>query len=176
MKDVVLTERYLQAYVNCLPETEKLEGVQELSKTLASFESQVEYLSFLKNPTITLVEKEKSIDQIDFTKCNKYLKHFLLLLIRKGRSSLIPSLHVAADDLGYELQGLVKVLVHTNTKLTDTQILNIKTFISKKYKKMPVIDVEIDPLLIGGFKILIGHSVFDGSVVNSLTNLKFTIN
>ena len=73
--------------------------------------------------------------------------------------------------------GIVKAVVTTTRKLTDTENDEVMEFIKKKYNVANVeIDTVIDKSIKGGIIIKVGDEVLDGSVNGRLNKLKLSLN
>lgn len=73
--------------------------------------------------------------------------------------------------------GIVKAVVTTTRKLTDTENDEVIEFIKKKYNVANVeMDTVIDKNIKGGIIIKVGDEVLDGSVNGRLNKLKLSLN
>lgn len=76
------------------------------------------------------------------------------------------------QDRLVELKGAKIAVVHTATALTQLQLQRLQTILMRKYAAPVVLNVKLDPDLIGGMQIKIGAEVYDGSVATVLHQTK----
>ena len=62
--------------------------------------------------------------------------------------------------------------VFSATELSDAEVTDIKIKLKEKFDSDFIIDVNIDPKLIGGLKIQVGSQMIDSSIKNQLQLLK----
>jgi F-type H+-transporting ATPase subunit delta len=68
--------------------------------------------------------------------------------------------------------GRVRVRVTTAVELSDAQTAAITATLAAALRKQPVLELRLDPGLIGGMVVQIGDRVIDTSVRTRLTNLR----
>jgi F-type H+-transporting ATPase subunit delta len=96
----------------------------------------------------------------------------LRVLNVKGRLSLIPAL---ADRVARDADRLldrVRVKVTSATPLSDDQIASLQKSLKDRLDLDPVLNVSVDPSLIGGLVIRVGDLQFDSSLRSRLEQLR----
>jgi len=95
---------------------------------------------------------------------------FLKLLIDKGRESELDSIVVAFTKLSQRDRGELHAVVHSATPLTNDEIQSLKHKLGELERV--VLDLRIEPRLLGGVTVRVGNVVYDGSVMARLKALK----
>jgi F0F1-type ATP synthase delta subunit len=177
MKEGILAKRYVEALKQSAigqDVSQVLQSVVSFSDTMLSAKDswgkiQGPYLSMDKKITLIQELAKKCIS-------NELAIHFLCLLTRKNRLSLLPFIAKQATQLLSELSNEVYVVVSADSGFSTkdervlTQLIENGT---KKKVKMSIIRSD-DSL--GGFKATVGHVVYDGTVENSIDTFKLSFN
>jgi len=139
------------------------------------FISEALDLSYLKFFNQKMISQEERISILE--KCFKesvqpMVLNFLKLLVVKGRMTNLFEIIKEYKALYNEALGIVEGVVYSTISLTDEQIKNIETVVSKREGKTVLLTSKIDESLIGGIKVVISDHVYDGSVKNKITSLQ----
>lgn len=173
MINKIVTKRYAEAFVGYAKETIGLDKLIESLKALRSevIHDNPEFLKFLESKEITLAEKYAFIDTVlgdDFT---PEIKHFIRLLIDKGRINILSDV-IEFIRVNYSYGEQVEVLLKTSTPLDLSLIRDIKDSLSRKLQKKLKFYIDLDGSLLGGIQIIVGNRLIDGSVRKRLDDLK----
>jgi F-type H+-transporting ATPase subunit delta len=98
--------------------------------------------------------------------------NFLLLLLDKGRLSLLPQIAESYSAFADEISGVIRPTLASGLPLDDSQVESIKSALEKSTGKKVTLKVELDPTLIGGVVTKIGDKLFDGSVRTQLNKIE----
>jgi F-type H+-transporting ATPase subunit delta len=126
----------------------------------------------LQSPRIDHEEKNRILDSAFQGRMSKELLNFLKVVSRHGRLELLRTIQRAFQKLYNERAGRVEVLVQTAEPLTDDLYGRIADRLRASLGREPVLNVQVDPELIGGVVIRIGDTVYDGSVARRLVRLR----
>ena len=94
------------------------------------------------------------------------------VLNKNGRLGQIRSVRAAYQRLREQQSGLIRVLVKSASPLDDGQREHLKSTLAAQLKGEPVLDVKVDPELLGGLVIQIGDRVYDMSVRTRLQSIR----
>jgi F-type H+-transporting ATPase subunit delta len=97
--------------------------------------------------------------------------NFLLLILDKNRLNYLPQIVVSYGMFADELSGVVRPTITSAMPLDDRQVEEIKGTLEKSTGKKVIINVEVDPSLIGGVVTKIGDKAFDGSLKTQLAKI-----
>nr|YP_010904264.1 ATP synthase CF1 subunit delta [Catenella fusiformis]WCH57515.1 ATP synthase CF1 subunit delta [Catenella fusiformis] len=130
--------------------------------------------SFLSNPLITSVVKKNILIELLSDQVNDFILKFLLVLIDRGRITLLTSIISKYSNLAYKLNSITIAKVSTSITLTEEQqealISKLKEMTESKCVKL---EINIDTSLIGGFMIQIGSKIIDTSLSGKLKQMTF---
>ncbi len=169
-----IARSYAKALVDVLP-NEKLETINDQLKLILNLVDD-RAIRYFKNP-IVLPEKKKSLLEEILAKLKpaKELQRVLILMAQRDRLSLIRSFGTEFDKLVDERLGRVKAEIVSSTKLDNETLESIRKKLEKVLGKEVIIELKVDPNIIGGFVVNVGDKVLDASIRTQLSNLSKTI-
>lgn len=127
---------------------------------------------FFTHPHIPDSAKQQLFHNAFSEDLSKHLRGFLYLMVRKNRETLIvPTLTEYIDRINRRL-GKMEAKVVSAKALTEKQIESIRSILSKKIDMQVEVKATVDPDVIGGFYVLVGGRVFDGTVRSELNILR----
>ena len=115
------------------------------------------------------------LDRAFSGKMSPQLLNLLKVLCRNGRFECIHAIRRAAHEQFNELRGRVEVLAQSAQPLEDEAVELVRSKLQTSIGREIDLQVTVDPDLIGGIKLTIGDTVYDGSVVNRLASLRETL-
>lgn len=173
MSNVTAANRYAVALFELAKEKSNLHEVNEkLAVVKQTFEENEDLFKVLNHPTISLEKKEQLIRE-GFSSLGDDIVHTLLLLLKKKRINEVIRIAERFRQLAEEEEKTAHAVVYTVKPLTDEEKEMIsKTFAKKIGKNTLTIENKIDESLIGGLKLHVGDTIFDGSVKGKLARLE----
>ena len=127
---------------------------------------------FLGNPLITREAKKNVIKDILGEQINPTTLTFLMLLVDRGRISLLDTLAQRFLELSYKTEKIEIAKITSSIQLSADQQKNIaeklKTITGAKQIKLAL---KVDPALIGGFTVEIGSKLIDTSIKGQLKQI-----
>jgi len=132
-----------------------------------------DFMQVLKNPVIPTSDKLGLMDDIGKqVEYHPYFLDFCKLLIENHRIAHLQDIFELYLGERDDLQGVVNAQVYTPRPLDhhhqEKLIQGLKEVLSKEI----TLDVREDPTLIGGLKVNVDGTVYDGSVKRQLERLK----
>src|SRR5690348_10034998 len=85
-------------------------------------------------------------------------------LVQNGRLELVPHIREMFDELKREHEGVLEAKIISAQPVGDEQIKPLLSALERKYGRKVSAQVEVDPELIGGARILVGDKVIDATV------------
>ncbi len=130
--------------------------------------------TFLKNPNTTAEIRANLINKIliDQKFDDKKLHNFILLLAQRHRLPLLPQIFLLFKKLKDEKEQTILAKVVSPLALTTDEEKELKERLEKRINKKVVLENEIDPKILGGFKIKMGDHVMDFSLLGELDRMK----
>ena len=117
-------------------------------------------------------DKVGILDRLFAGKVSPVLLNFLKVLSAHGRLSYVRSVARAARDMYDERLGRVRVFVETAHPLDGQSTLEITNQLRGMLSAEPVLELKVNPELIGGVILRVGDTVYDGSVATQLKQLR----
>lgn len=135
-------------------------------------EDNPEYVKFLTAPNIPQKDRLEAVEAAFGGRVHQYVCSFLKLLTERGYGRYIRECISEYENRYYEHKGLVIAKVQSAVELNDKQKSAILTKLEKITGKEIELRCTVDPQLIGGMKILIGDTLYEGTVRAKLDGLK----
>jgi F-type H+-transporting ATPase subunit delta len=127
---------------------------------------------FLGNPLITREAKKNVIKDILGEQINPKTLTFLMLLVDRGRISLLDTVAQRFLELSYKTEKIEIAKITSSIQLSADQQKSIaeklKTITGAKQIKLAL---KVDPALIGGFTVEIGSKLIDTSIRGQLKQI-----
>jgi F-type H+-transporting ATPase subunit delta len=103
------------------------------------------------------------------------VSNFLGILAHRDRLDLIPQIVAAFRRLVNEYRGIVVADVTTAVRMDERQKTLIASRLGRRLGKTVVLEVHVDPSILGGVVAQVGDDVIDGSVRGRLERLRRTL-
>ena len=173
MSNVTAANRYAVALFELAKEKNTLHEVnEEIQIVKQAFEENADLLKVLNHPTIPQERKQQLIRD-SFSPLSEFVIQTLLLLLKKQRINEVIRIAERFRQLTQEEEKTAHAVVYTVKPLTDKEKEMIsETFARKIGKNTLTIENRIDESLIGGMKLHVGDTIFDGSVKGQLDRME----
>jgi F-type H+-transporting ATPase subunit delta len=165
-------------YANALADVALAQGAAEpagrqLHAFVAAFASSPELQNFLLSPAVSPENKRAVLGKIAARmELDKIIRNFLFVIADHHRAHDLPEIAQAFLDVLRQRQGVAEAQVFSAVDLTDTQ----KTDFAKSLARLTGKTVDptyfVDPDLLGGALVRVGDTIYDGSLRNSLQQLR----
>jgi F-type H+-transporting ATPase subunit delta len=173
MQNPRLAARYAKSLLDLAVEQNQLDAVYADMKWLQQVnKSNPDFVNMLRSPIISSDKKDKIIDAIIGSKVCKLTMLFINLLTTKTRESNMPEIVGAFISQYNTLKNIQTVKLTTATPISE----ELKNSIVAKVKSSTSTGVEIETSvkeeLIGGFKLEVGGTLIDASILRDLNDVK----
>ena len=91
-------------------------------------------------------------------------RNLVQVLVRNGRLELVSQIRALFDELKREHEGVLEATVISALPITDEQVKPLLAALEAKFGRKVTAQVEVDPELIGGARIVVGDKVIDVTV------------
>ena len=178
MKETAIARRYAKALLSKFADPKALESVgSDLNAFAAVFESERSLRMTMLNPSIPPAAKEAILGAIvEKMGLTDNAKKALSLVLLKGRLGLIRFIAAEFERLSFDALGKVRAQVSSAVELTPEEAASLKNSLTRYSGKEAVMEIKVDPSLIGGVVARIGSVVYDGSVANQLKAMRVRLN
>lgn len=177
MSTNAIAKRYAKALVQLGSEAGTVDSFNnELSRFSLILSENREVSAVLSNPAYGIESKSEILKEL-IAKLNlsPFVSNLLMLLLERGRLSVLPLIAQSYSSMADELSGVVRPTLTSGLPLEAAQIEEIRSALATSTGKKVELKVEVDPALIGGVVTKIGDKVFDGSVRTQLARIQDTL-
>jgi len=169
----VASKRYGQSLFEAALDKEKLTQVfEELAGLKKVFEDNQSFFKVLEYPFITLDEKYKIINEVFSKSFDPLICDFLKVLIEKDRVYVLSDTIKDFEELYYEHSKMLKVQVITAFKLKEDYRMRLALKLKEIFRQDIVMEVSVDPSIVGGLYIRAKDKVIDATVRGKLDRMK----
>ncbi|MBN2431557.1 MAG: ATP synthase F1 subunit delta [Acidobacteria bacterium] len=148
--------------------------IQQNFEHMTAVNRQVpEFLKVFKNPVIPLDVKRKLMTAVaDTFGYHAYFRDFLKLLTDHHRTAYLPDIYELYLREQNTLTGILSVQVFAPRPLDEAHQRRLASELAEILGVRIQFDVEMDDTLIGGLKIRMDGTVYDGSVKRQLERFR----
>jgi len=167
---------YADAFLNALPQETVSEALQEFESFLDDVLSKnVDFAQLLTSPYVNRDDKLRLIDRVLTGRGSELFVNFLRVLARHERLDLLPVI-LRQAKLHFELrQGKKRVQVSSAVPLSADMLQQIQARLESAFPFQPIVETAIDPTLLGGLRIRVEDTVYDGSLRARLKQLRHRV-
>ncbi|MGM9988844.1 MAG: F0F1 ATP synthase subunit delta [Bacillaceae bacterium] len=173
MSTSVVAKRYAVAMFQLAKEKNELDSFEQALQVVKhEMTSNKELSRFLQHPGVPK-EKKKEVLREVFANFREEVINFLFLLVDRHRQNEIAEIVDDYVELANEERGIADAIVTTVRPLTqEEQGALIEVFAKKVNKKTLRVRNIVNPDILGGVKIRIGNTIFDGSLKGKLDKIQ----
>ena len=177
VKSGAAAQRYAKAVFSIGVDSGDYERLgQEIEAVAAAMDQDEVLRDILISPQHDLTVRRQMVTALAVKKgLNPTINNFLLLLVEKGRASLLPEISRNYQKLSDEKAGRMKATVITASKISESVLGELKSSLEKSTGKKVFLTPQLDPTLVGGTVIKVGDIIYDGSIRTQLQLLKESI-
>lgn len=168
----LVARRYAQAALELADERDARDRWRADLAALAQIWSATPIALRLDDPKLGRTRRMNEARTLLQGKVDPLVLNLVLLLVERGRASLIPRIAAAFERLEDERSGRAIAQVTSAIPLTDTQRENLRTQLSQRTGKTVEITEQVDPAILGGLIVRIGDELIDASVAARLRRLE----
>ena len=164
------SERYSRALFEVSQDSDDLDKVEnDIKNFKLIYDKNLEVRNFIKDPSQIITEQNKLVNLIsDKLNFSKNVQKFLLLLIEKRRIFFVNKIIESFLRLCSQKRGEIKASLISSKELSQTELNDISTDLSKSMGSTLKFDYKVDKELIGGLKLQLGSIMIDTSIRNKL--------
>lgn len=170
----VLARRYAKALLEA---AKKSGGEKKITEQFGEFveiaRSNKDLESILLSPIVSPLSRKKIIEKIcEKSDYHKIITGFLVLLNDKGRIKHYSGIYLAYMELLDESRGVLTARLTYAGGMSDKESEKIKKTLEKLSGKSVKLDITEDSGLIGGIRVEMAGTIYDGSLKNRIKMLK----
>jgi F-type H+-transporting ATPase subunit delta len=165
-------------YANALADIALEQGaavpvIQQLSDFTAAYSSSAELRNFFESPATSKKEKRAVAEKISSRLgVSKIVRNFLFVLIDHQRTPELREILATFQNVLRERQGIAETEVFSAAALNDAQKKEITQTLEGVTGKKIEAKFSLDANLLGGVRVRVGDTIYDGSLRNRLDGLR----
>ena len=169
----IVTNRYVEALYDLTQSKEKKEQTAKKLKEITKlFNSNEEFRKTLLDPRIEHKVKIEILEEIISESDEKVFINFLKILIKENRINLLNEISEEYEKMLEDFNKELSIKIVVAQPIEQEQINKIV----EKYKKLYNVnnvkyELEIDKEILGGAKVVVGNTVYDGSIKTKLQQM-----
>ena len=172
MAELTVDLTYGSALYQAAVETNKKDLIlDEAFQVQDVFENNPDFFEFLNFPGISAIEKKDVLKNVFEGKICQELLNLLYVLTDKGRTARYSKIIKAYKDMVDREEGITYGTVYSVEPLKEAQISKLEEQLTALLQEKTKLKNELDPKLIGGFKILVDGRILDASIRKRLQDL-----
>ncbi|WP_199623553.1 F0F1 ATP synthase subunit delta [Paenibacillus alkalitolerans] len=173
----VAAKRYAKALFEVAKDKGAIEETQaQLAAVAEAIGGNAEVRAFFDHPNIGSDVKIRALKDAVGGKVSDHVMNALQLLVERGRGSAISAVLSAYISIADEALGRAKASVTSAFELTEEQQDEIARQFSALTGKKITVEPAVDPSLLGGVRIRIGDTLYDGSLATQLAEMERSFN
>lgn len=169
-----LAGRYAKSLIGLAIETNQLEAVyNDVLFLQSACRLSRDLVIMLKSPVVTPDKKDAVLDALTKGKVSELTTAFNRLLVKKGRETYLPEILTAFIAQYKQQKGIHTIKLTTALPVSD----ELKQQIVQKIQEQTALKnielkSEVEEGIIGGFKLEIGDTLVDASILYDLNKIK----
>lgn len=177
MKTESIANRYANGLFLLAKENNQITNFQtQLNTVVLALQDHQTIIEVLNHYQILEADKFKIVDQVFGKELDPTLINFLKLILQKRRFNHFIKIVEEFNLMVNESLGIKAGVIYSSILLNQGQIDAITKTLNETHQLKVQLKNLFDPQLIGGYKIVIGDVVFDGSIKNRLETLRQELN
>jgi F-type H+-transporting ATPase subunit delta len=173
----VISRRYATALLELGSESGQLDAlVEELGRAAQTYEASPELRAALADPLVAVQAKHEIVNEIgQRLALGQVTKNALSLLVDRRRIKALPAIAGRLREMADEKRGIIRAEVLTAMPLPEEYFTQLQQQLERVTGRRVALDRKLDPALICGVVARVGDTVYDGSLIARLRQLKETM-
>lgn len=172
---ITIARPYATAVFRLAKEENALAKWSEQLSLLAGVAANAEVSALIDDPKLDSTELEKIVLSICEGKLDAGAINLVKLMVENDRLAIMSDVAEAFEALKAQDEARLEALLTAAEKPSNEQVQMLVKQLEARFGKKIEAQVEIDPELIGGIKIVVGDTVIDASVRGQLQELAYTL-
>ncbi len=165
---VTIARPYAEAVFRLAKEKGALAAWSGYLADLSVYVRNAEVGEYIANPGPTAAQKADIVKSLLGSPLDGELANFIDVLAANGRMAVAPEIADFFENLKSAEEGVKDAVVYSAFPLDDKQRSDLMPALEAHFKSKLSLEVEVDPELIGGVKVVVGDQMLDVSVRGKL--------
>lgn len=144
-------------------------SLQEFAALVAA---EADLGAFLRSPAIPDADKKRVLGEALQGRADDVLLDFLDVLVDKRRIDELDGITAAYGEQADVAAGRQRVQVTSAVPLPPDQQQALQSALEERLRRTCILELQVEPSLLGGIVFTIGDKVYDGSVRSQLRRLR----
>lgn len=166
---------YAEAYFASAQEVGAAAKWLELAEDMAAVTSHPEVKQLVNDPNVAVPQIFDLLAGLLKAPLPPVVANFLRTLTENGRLAALPEVARQVRQMKNEAEGVADCLIETAFPLSDGDLDNLLSSMSRKFGLKLKPEVRVDPSLIGGVRVTVGDHVLDTSVKSRLAEMRIAL-
>lgn len=173
MIQTAIARRYAKALFALLPSSDVPQAAEALGNLAEAIAASGDLRALLKGPLFSR-EQRSGVMRVLMQKAaaSAIVERFVLHLIKKNRIDLLPEISTGFAKMAEQASHRMVVTVASPRVLSPAIQTDLKERLQQATNWTIDLKTTVDPSLVGGLKVWIGSTVYDGSVQGQLERLR----
>lgn len=163
--------RYARALFELASESGRLDAVTAQMAALGTLAEDAEFRALLTDPRIDAAPKAQAVLGALGADVDPLVRGTIEALERRGRHGLLIDLPAGFAEFADEAAGRLRGLLESSTMMEENQVVMIEQALSKKTGKQVNLHCEVVSDLLGGVRVTLAGTRYDGSVRGRLDQI-----
>lgn len=152
-----------------------LNAMADALDTFAALAGNAEVKSVADNPKVTAAQVNELFAAGVKAPLSAETKNLLAALVDNGRLVALPEIAGQFHALKNAASGIKEATIYSAFPLEGVALTELQSLLEKKFGSKLVTQVQVDPSLIGGVRVVVGDEVLDTSVKARLEKMKVSL-
>ncbi len=167
---------YADAFLNAIPAGGHDEALEEFRSFVEDvLGKQPDFARLMLSGTVSRDQKLQLIDRVVAGRGSELFTNFLRVLARHDRLDLVRLILSQCDIEAEKRSGRKRVQVISAMPLSESNLSKIRERLAAELSIQPVLEPAVDPEILGGLRIRVGDTVYDGSLRARLNQLRHRV-
>lgn len=165
-------------YANALADVALAQGeadvaLKQFKDFCTAFSDSMELRNVLASPAVPREAKHGVIEKIAARLgAGKIVRNFLFVVADHRRMHMLPEIYAAFEEVIREREGVAEAEISSATDLSAAQKKRFSQILERLTGKKIQAKFSLNPDLLGGAVVRVGDTIYDGSVRNSLNEMR----
>jgi len=164
---------YADAYLDAVPVAEMSQAVEEFASFVNDgYVKSPEFAKVLDSAMVSRDDKLALLDRVTADRTSPLFANFLRVLARHDRLSLLPAILDQTQRRSEIRSGQRRVQVESAAPMSAPLIVQLKQTLASMLKIDPIIELTVNPELLGGLRVRVGDVIYDSSLRARLNQMQ----
>jgi F-type H+-transporting ATPase subunit delta len=168
----LLAQRYARALFEVAASADALDEVGADLQRLASALADPVVQAAILSPDTRAEARRAVLQRLLGEAAHTLSKNLVGVVLRRRREKVLAELSAAFQALLRESRGEALGLLETARPLDEAGVKALEARASELCGQQVTLEVQVDPDLIGGVRIRVGNTLYDGSVATAIADLQ----